>query len=229
MALPGRTFDGTVLVGTDSWAIDMTNAVNSMSVTNEVNNTRQPVMGRRAEDAINQSTTHTVDLSAVYVGPETEMLRARQGVREYPWVCAFDEAVGMSTVINALLTGVPENAPTSEAIVTAISFPQAEWAYGSYAIGSVTKFRLVSGTASAPVGNIAAGKHAFLIVNEFNGDALDVTVSGATAVNVGSVGIHYLGEYATASATSTVSATGSDLTSDDVVAGYVLIVDRGVE
>ena len=223
MARVGRTFDAAVMVGMSNWLIDMTQEVTALNVNGSANITRQPGLQRRYEAATVQSGTHVINIPTMYVGDETEQLRARQGLGLKPWIIVADARGGLMYAMTTVLTGVPENAPSNDVISTSLDFPQEDRFFAGGQSGAATAFSLVNEAEEGDVGDIEVGDDVFLVVSGFTGDAVDVTVSGFRAQNVGSPGIHYLGEARTASASATVSAPTADITGQDRIDGYVLI------
>lgn len=219
----GRTFDLYVYVATGNYLIDLTPKAMSADVPGSANITRQAGLQRRYENATFHTATHSISIPSIYVGTETDALSARQGSGDTPWVCIIDDDDELFFAQESLLTGVPENAPTSDVIVTSVTFPQANRMITSDASGSVNSFSLADSAESASISPLAVGDHVLLVVNEFTGDAIDVTVSGLAAQNIGGVGVWSLGEVTTAQATATVSVGSADLTSAETLSGFVLI------
>ena len=227
MARPGRTFDAHVMVGTNAWLIDLTPEVTSLNVNGSTNITRQPGLGRRFEAATFNTGTHVIDVPTLYVGEESEALRMRQGSGDTPWVCVADPAVGLMYAMQGLLTGLPENAPTSDVIATAINFPQADRMIAQYKAGAQTEFSLADGTESMPIGAIEIGDSVILVVTSLTGApgaGYSVTVDGRQTQMITVPGIWDLGKATAADASPTISVPDAEMDSaDDTLKGFVLI------
>ena len=158
----GRTFDIKVELGTDAWLIDFTDASAGANVQPSVANTQNPILGRRDENAVNHSATHVINLPTVYVGDETDALRLRQGSRDTPWLVIYDPLADteMAIVMSTILTGVGENAPTTDVIVTPLTFPQHDRMF----VGrDVIPFNFNSAGKSKTLRDIAADEVVFVI------------------------------------------------------------------
>ena len=226
MAAPGRTFDAHLIVGTDRWIVDLTNDVASLSVNGDASITQQAVLGIRAESALANSAGHMVDVGSAYVGVNTELLRAEFGADSgMPWVCVFDEEIDLVYVMEGLLTGLPEAAPTNDAITTTFGFPQADRFFADGA-GVARDFDFTSSDISEPVGDVADDSGIFVVVTQWSTtSATTVTVGDGTTdltVTVRRPGIYFAGKANAAIASGTISIPASTFSSAQTGSGYVL-------
>ena len=132
--------------------------------------------------------------------------------------------------MEALLTGVPENAPTDNAIVTSVSFPQANRMFGAYDTNAITKFALAAGALSVTIPSFTTGTDVFIVVTSSNvGSAKDLDVTGNSSedltASVNSTGIYHVGKATMAHATTPVIKVDA-MTAQQRIEGYVLLVQE---
>ena len=227
MAAPGRTFDAHLIVGTDRWIVDLDERrCVSLSVNGDASITQQAVLGVRAESALANSAGHMVDVGSAYVGVNTELLRAEFGDDSgMPWVCVFDEEIDLVYVMEGLLTGLPEAAPTNDAITTTFGFPQADRFFADGA-GVARDFDFTSSDISEPVGDVADDSGIFVVVTQWSTtSATTVTVGDGTTdltVTVRRPGIYFAGKANAAIASGTITIPAATFSSAETGAGYVL-------
>ena len=156
----------------------------------------------------------------------TELLRAEFGDDSgMPWVCVFDEEIDLVYVMEGLLTGLPEAAPTNDAITTTFGFPQADRFFADGA-GVARDFDFTSSDISEPVGDVADDSGIFVVVTQWSTtSATTVTVGDGTTdltVTVRRPGIYFAGKANAAIASGTISIPASTFSSAQTGAGYVL-------
>ena len=226
MAAPGRTFDAHLIVGTDDWVVDLTNDVASLSVNGDASITQQAVLGIRAESALANSAGHMVDVGTAYVGVNTELLRDQFGATSgMPWVAVFDDETDLVYVMQGLLTGLPEAAPTNDAITTTFGFPQADRFFADGA-ATARDFDFTSSDRQEPVGDIADEAGIFVVVTEWSitGNTVVTVGDGTTdeTVTVSGPGIYFAGKASAAISGATVSVPAGTFSGNNTGAGYVL-------
>lgn len=232
MARPGRTIDAHVMVGTDDWLIDLTPEVTALNVNGSTNVTRQPGLGRRYEAATFNTGTHSIDIPTLYVGTESDALYGYQDDDVEPWVVVFDPEVDLVYAMDAVLTGLPENAPTSDVIATSINFPQADRFFADGA-GVVVDWDFTATDVSEPVGAISAGKDVFLVVTAWASDvSATVTIGdGTTDLTQDAVdgpGVYHVGAVGTTAIGSTgvITVPSSTFSGTEAASGYVLVAEE---
>ena len=236
----GRTYDVEVFVGTGDWLTDMTDAVNSVNVAGTTNVTRNPVLGRREENALFHTGTHSVSLPQCYVGAETDALRSRQGggpariaVLEGGFSTDADENNQMAYIMDCILTGLPESSPTTDAITTALTFPQADkmWAAqggnGGASARCVYAWSFATSNKSITLRNLTADEAVFCIFAKVE-DAGAYTFPGGINVGnrtVGDVGIEMIRAAGTA-ATAPAFTKTANLAANKTNSGYLIIAEE---